>query len=62
MPAESERMAHYMQMAHAVKHGHRLKGIDPETMDDLRKTAKSMTNKQLSDFSHVAKGPKGKKG
>jgi len=55
-------MAHYMQMAHAVKHGHRLKGIDPETMDDLRKTAKSMTNKQLSDFSHVAKGPKVKKG
>jgi hypothetical protein len=62
MPAFSQKQANYMKMAHAVKSGHRLKGIDPETMDDLHKTAKSMTNKQLSDFSHVAKGPKVKKG
>ena len=62
MPSTSEKQKHYMAMAKAVKAGHRLKGIDPETMDDLRDTAKSMTNKQLDDFSKVAKRPKAKKG
>jgi hypothetical protein len=62
MPSTSLKQKHYMAMAKAVKHGHRLKGIDAETMDDLRETAKSMTNKQLDDFSKVAKRSTAKKG
>jgi hypothetical protein len=62
MPATSEKQKNWMSMAKAVKAGHVLEGLAPGTMAELRKTAKSMTNKQLSDFSHVAKGPKAKKG
>jgi hypothetical protein len=49
-----------MRMALAVKHGHRLSGISDETMSNLRKTANSMTNQQLKDFSHMATSPKKK--
>lgn len=58
MPAQNQSQANYMRMALAVKHGHRLAGISDETKRDLRKTAKSMTDKQLRDFSHVAQRPK----
>lgn len=61
MPSTSERQKHYMAMAKAVKAGHRLPGISEETMASLRKTAKSMTNKQLDDFSKVAKRSSAKK-
>lgn len=47
-----------MQMALATKHGHDLKGIDPETKKRLRKTARSMTDTQLKDFAHVATRPR----
>jgi hypothetical protein len=50
-----------MRMALAVKHGHRIEGMSEETGESLRETAKSMTDKQLRDFSHVAKPPKAKK-
>ena len=55
MPSPTTKAAHFMQMALAIKHGHRLEGISEATMHRLRKTAKSMTDKQLKDFSHVAK-------
>lgn len=44
-----------MQMALALKHGHDLKGISKETKAELRKAGNSMTDKQIRDFSHVAK-------
>jgi hypothetical protein len=49
-----------MSMAKAVKAGHVLHGLRPGTMAKLRKTAAGMTEKQLADFSHVAKRPKKK--
>jgi hypothetical protein len=51
-----------MRLALAVKHGHRIEGISGETMDALHSAARSMTDKQLRDFSHVATRPKPKKG
>lgn len=58
MPAKSEKQAHWMAMSKAVKAGHILHGLQPGTMAKLRKTAASMTHQQLSDYAHVAKGPK----
>ena len=55
MPSKTQKEANYMRMALALKHGHKLDGISEATMHRLRKTAKSMTDKQLKDFSHVAK-------
>jgi hypothetical protein len=60
MPAKNESQANWMRMSLAVKHGHELKGLRRGTMARLRETAKSMTDKQLRDFSHVAKRPKKK--
>jgi hypothetical protein len=61
MPAKSERMANFMRMALAVKHGHKIEGMGTETMDALHKAARSMTDKQIRDFSHVAKRSSAKK-
>jgi hypothetical protein len=62
VPSSSQKQANFMRMALAVKHGHRIEGMSEETGENLRETAKSMTDKQLRDFSHVAKKPKAKKG
>lgn len=49
-----------MAMALATKHGHTIEGVSKDTQSALRKAANSMTDKQLRDFSHVAKKPKAK--
>jgi phosphoribosylaminoimidazole (AIR) synthetase len=61
MPSTSQKQANYMRMVLAVKHGHRIEGMSEETGENLRETAKSMTDKQLRDFSHVATKPKAKR-
>ena len=60
MPAQSSKQAHFMAMALATKHGHTIEGVSKDTQSALRKAANSMTDKQLRDFSHVAKKPKAK--
>lgn len=46
-----------MQMVQAVKAGHDIKGVSKETTGKLHQAANSMSDKQLKDFSHVAKKP-----
>ncbi len=61
MPATSEHMMHFMQMARAIKHGHKIKGMSPEMNKKLHKAADSMTEAQLVAYSHMATGHKKKK-
>jgi hypothetical protein len=46
------------RMALAVKAGHEIKGLAPDTRVGVKRMAK-MTRDQLQDFAHVAKKPKG---
>jgi hypothetical protein len=58
MPATSEHMMHFMQMARAVKHGHVIKGMSKDMNKKLHKAADSMTEEQLVAYSHMAKKKK----
>jgi hypothetical protein len=58
MPVQSQAQASMARMALAVKAGHTIKGITPETWGGVKRMAK-MTRDQLKDFAHMAKGPKG---
>lgn len=51
MPATSLKKKHMMQMALAMKHGHRLSGLSQATRAHLHEMAAGMTEQQLRDFA-----------
>ena len=51
MPAESLKEKHMSAMALAIKHGHKIEGIDPETLAQLHKMADSMSEATLHEFA-----------
>lgn len=62
MPPVSSKQKHYMQLAYAMSHGHKIKGLRKGTMEKLHETAASMSESSLKDYATGAVKKKKKKG
>ena len=51
MPSTSLKQQHMMQMALAVKRGHRIEGIDESTRAKLHEMAEDMSEMTLGEFA-----------
>lgn len=58
MPSTSKKQQHLMQMAMALKRGHRLEGVSKAGKAKAAEVAKSMSETQLTDFMKLKKGAK----
>lgn len=58
MPATSTKQKNLMLMARAVKHGHKSLSEMPARARESIKSAMQMSDKQLKDYSHLARKKK----
>lgn len=55
MPSVSEKQRRFFSLVKAVKAGHRIQGLSPETRKRMHEAAASMTDAQLTDYARKKK-------